>query len=116
MAALNAHHQDHRFRLLECRSTGTRQRPLGPCVTLEHPFTAPFRQSLGHGINAAMLHAAEHYELERKRALDAAERAATSNERIRHLIKAHDYAQMAIAERQPSMRRLNVSAGPTGRG
>jgi hypothetical protein len=63
-----------------------------------------------------MLRAAEHYELERKRALDAAERAATSDERIRHLIKAHDYARMASAERKPGVSRLSVSAGSIGRG
>jgi hypothetical protein len=63
-----------------------------------------------------MLRAAEHYELERKRALDAAERAATPNERIRNLVKAHDYARMAIAQRQPSVSLLNVLAGPIGRG
>ena len=63
-----------------------------------------------------MLRAAEHYELERKRALDAAERAATFDERIRHLVKAHDYARMANAQRKPGMSRLNVSAGPIGRG
>lgn len=62
------------------------------------------------------MRAAEHYELERVRALDAADRAATSDQRVRYLIKAHDYAQMAIAERKPNALRLNVSAGPSGRG
>jgi len=49
-----------------------------------------------------MLHAAEHYELESKRALDAAERAATLAERMRHLQSAREYAQMACAERKRS--------------
>ena len=49
-----------------------------------------------------MLRAAEHYEIESKRLLDAAERAATIDERIRHLEKAHEYARWATAERRRS--------------
>ena len=49
-----------------------------------------------------MLYAAEHYELESQRALDAAKRAATFNERARHLEAAQRYAKMASAERQRS--------------
>ena len=49
-----------------------------------------------------MLHAAEHYELESTRARDAAERAATFGERIRHLEKAQEFARMASAERKRS--------------
>jgi hypothetical protein len=47
-----------------------------------------------------MLHAAEHYEVESKRALEAAERASTLHERIRCLETAHRYAQLACAERK----------------
>ena len=53
-----------------------------------------------------MLHAAEHYEIESKRALEAAECAATLHERIRHLESARILAQMACAERE----RLNIYA------
>jgi transcription elongation GreA/GreB family factor len=59
-----------------------------------------------------MLHATEHYELESKRALKAAERATTLHERIRLLETARRYAQLACAER----RRSNVYAfGPARR-
>jgi len=59
-----------------------------------------------------MLHAAEHYELESKRAFEAAERAATINDRIRHLEAAQRYAKLASAER----RRFNIySFGPAKR-
>ncbi len=49
-----------------------------------------------------MLRAAEHYEHMSAQALNAAERAATLNERIRHLETAHRYARLASAERQRS--------------
>jgi hypothetical protein len=51
-----------------------------------------------------MLHAAEHYELESKRAHDAAERATTVREHIRHLQTAQKYAKLASAARK----RLNI--------
>ncbi len=49
-----------------------------------------------------MLHAEEHYQLESRRALAAAERAANFNERARHLEIARRYAGLASAERQRS--------------
>jgi hypothetical protein len=49
-----------------------------------------------------MLHAAEHYELMSERAFNAAEHAATLDERIRELHSARIYAQMASAERKRS--------------
>lgn len=51
-----------------------------------------------------MLNAAKHYELESTRAFEAADRAATIDERIRQLEKANEYARWASAER----RRSNV--------
>jgi hypothetical protein len=49
-----------------------------------------------------MLHAEEHYVLESKRALEAAERATTVDERIRHLATANRYIKLASAERKRS--------------
>jgi hypothetical protein len=49
-----------------------------------------------------MLHAEKHYVLESKRALEAAERATTVDERIRQLATANRYAKLACAERKRS--------------
>ena len=49
-----------------------------------------------------MLNAAQHYELESTRAFEAAKRAATIDERIRLLAKAHEYARWASDERKRS--------------
>ncbi len=49
-----------------------------------------------------MLNAADHYELESKRAFAAAERAASLNERVRYLETAQRYAKLAYAERKRS--------------
>jgi hypothetical protein len=51
-----------------------------------------------------MFHAAEHYEAESKRALEAAERASTLSERISLFETAIKYAQLACSERK----RMNV--------
>ncbi len=45
-----------------------------------------------------MLNAAVHYELESTRALAAAERAVTVEERMRHLERADHYAKLASAQ------------------
>jgi hypothetical protein len=50
----------------------------------------------------SMLNAAQHYELESTRAFEAAKRAATIDERIRLLARAHEYARWASAERKHS--------------
>ncbi len=58
-----------------------------------------------------MLHAAEHFEQMSHNALQAAERAATLDERIRCLETAQRYAHLACAERK----RSNVYGFSPGR-
>jgi hypothetical protein len=60
-----------------------------------------------------MLHATEHYELESKRALKAAERATTLHERIRLLETARDMPSSHV--RSGGGRMSTRSARPGGK-